>query len=207
MNYNYITKNLHYYFLSHFYRFFSKKDKVFGIGLNKTGTTSLNIFMRNFDYFSSWSTPSVDKCKLMLSNETVLYKEAERFDLHEDWPWPMVYKKIFFKYPNSKFILTLRDTPEQWFNSLKNTSSKHGNSQHKKLFYNTDDVKDADKDRLIELYLNHESEVVQFFNENGADQLLVFKTSEENKESKICEFLGLDNINNYKYPCGNVGKY
>jgi sulfotransferase family protein len=207
MKYNYITKNLHYYVLCHFYKYYSKKNKVFGIGLNKTGTTSLNIFLRNFDYFSSWSTPPVEKCKLLLTNDAALYKEAEKFDLHEDWPWPMVYKKIASQYPSSKFILTLRDSPEEWFNSLQNTSAKHGRSQHKKLFYGTDDLGKMDKGPLIDFYLNHEADVITFFNEKGQDRLLIIKTSDKNKESKICAFLDLSNTNGYEYPYGNIGKY
>ena len=44
---------------------------------------------------------------------------AEAF---QDVPFslPNIYKKLYILYPNAKFILTIRDSAEQWYSSLIN---------------------------------------------------------------------------------------
>ena len=202
---NKIKKHLHYHVFSHLYRFYSSKEKVFGIGLNKTGTSSLGHFFELLGYYHSWETYSAEKILKMLNDKKIMIKEANRFDMHEDWPWAKLYKDLSVLYKGARFILTLRDTPEQWFNSLINTSINHGPNKTNKIFYGKDLIKKEDKQKMIDIYNKHKDNVITFFNDT--DRLLVLNTSDCEKEKKICKFLNIPTKTCYKYPHSNKGKY
>jgi len=204
----YFLKHFHNLFLKYFYEFYSKKQKVFGIGLNKTGTSSLGAYFERLGYYHSFETYSSRKLNRFLKDENYLFKEASRFDMHEDWPWAFVYEKIFYRFSDAKFILTLRETPEKWFNSLLNTTIRHGPNPQNLIFYGSEAIKPEMKKRLIEQYNNHTKKVINFFeNNNAMDKLLILKTNDIDKEEKICSFLGIQFNPKIKYPHMNKGVY
>ena len=206
-NKRYFLKHLHNIFLKYFYKYYSTKPKVFGIGLNKTGTSSLGKYFEILGYSHSFETYSEKKLKRFLMDDNYLFREADRFDMHEDWPWPFVYKKIFFKYPDAKFILTLRENPEKWFYSLLNTTKKHGPSAVKKLFYKSDSITEDMKERLIKQYNNHLKEVEDFFNKNGKDRLYILHLNDNKKENNLCDFLEMPSKKSIQFPHAHKGKY
>lgn len=98
-----------------------KKNKIFCIGLNKTGTTSLERALVDLGYkpgdqvrgellIDSWIkrdfNPIIDLCKT-----------AEFF---QDAPFsfPFTFAHLDMAFPDSKFILTVRSDPEQWYKSI-----------------------------------------------------------------------------------------
>src|SRR5690554_2768849 len=106
--------------------FKNTKPKIFCIGRNKTGTTSLEAALNELgykmgdqssgealleDYKNRNWKPIVDFCKT-----------AEAF---QDVPfsWPYTWLILHFHFPEAKFILTIRDE-EQWYNSLVRFHSK-----------------------------------------------------------------------------------
>lgn len=201
---NYFKKHFHNQILKYFWKHLSYKSKVFGIGLNKTATSSLGKYFEDLNYYHSSETYTAEKCNRFLNDKNFLYKEVDRFDMHEDWPWPFVYQDLFFKYPNSKFILTLRESPEKWFNSLKNTSDYFAPSQTKKIFYGHSIITEDLKDTLIAQYKNHKKQVLNFFDSNKAnDRLYVLNVNNNNKEIEISEFLGIPFDPTIKYPHKN----
>jgi len=67
--------------------------KIFGIGLNKTGTTTLGQCGKILGYRCT-------SCSRGLLEDVVLRKDFTRvkdavseYDLFEDWPWPVVVKE------------------------------------------------------------------------------------------------------------------
>lgn len=201
---NYFKKHFHNQILKYFWKNLSSKNKVFGIGLNKTATSSLGKYFEDLNYYHSFETYTPEKCNKLLNNKALLYREVNRFDMHEDWPWPFVYQDLFFKYPNSKFILTLRESPEKWFNSLKNTSDNFGPSGTNKIFYGHSLITEDLKDILIRQYENHKKEVISFFNSNKANnRLYVLNVSNNKKEKEISKFLGIPFDAKIKFPNKN----
>lgn len=92
------------------------KTKVFGIGLSKTGTTSLAralevLGYRTRDYLGVTRYTAGDLSSINL-------KEIDANDAFTDTPIPSFYKQLDKHYPNSKFILTTRDM-EGWLRSCK----------------------------------------------------------------------------------------
>lgn len=100
------------------------QPKVFGIGLNKTGTTTLNQCGRILGYqCAPYSHDLIQKVHRS-SDLNLLFKYAEPFDLFEDWPWPLYFQQLDQRFPGSKFILTRRSSPDKWLESLKKHSMR-----------------------------------------------------------------------------------
>ena len=95
------------------------RAKVFGIGLNRTGTTTLGKCLKTLGYkHTSCNALTLLTCKCGDFNR--LNTLVNSRDSFEDWPYPLFYKYLDEKFPGSKFILTTRKSPEIWLQSLKN---------------------------------------------------------------------------------------
>ena len=94
----------------------SSQSKVFGIGLSKTGTTSLARALEILGYntrdylgvtrYSPGDLTSID------------LDEVNANDAFTDTPIPSFYRELDKMYPGSKFILTVRDM-DGWLKSCK----------------------------------------------------------------------------------------
>jgi hypothetical protein len=93
-----------------------KSSKIFCIGFQKTGTSSLDKALRILGYRVCGSYGIYDPSHV--------YEEAfeliNKFDAFQDMPWPILYKELDERCPDSKFILTLRPT-DSWISSMTNT--------------------------------------------------------------------------------------
>ena len=73
-----------------------KPAKVIGIGLPKTGTTSLGYCFRRFGY--KHRTFDMDLALQVKRNQLDgVLKEAEKYEAFEDWPWFAIYKELEHK--------------------------------------------------------------------------------------------------------------
>lgn len=101
-------------------------NKIFGIGENKTGTTSLGVALNvlGCGQMAAWpqSKHIINGFRSsytdMFSQMNVVCRMYRHFN---DFPWNILdlYQMLDKRFINSKFILTVRD-PECWFKSLKN---------------------------------------------------------------------------------------
>ena len=127
----------------------------------------------------------------------------ERFYAASDLPIPLLYKELDRAYPNSKFILTMRDEVD-WLRSVRDHFSydknpyRSGwdiypftNKLHEIMYGRTD----FDVITFLERYRRHTAEVIEYF-KNRAGDLLVMK---EHDWPKLCEFLGKP-IPDVEYP-------
>ena len=92
-----------------------RTGKIFGIGYPKTGSTSLALaltYLRYQHVFHDYTSPLIDKC---------VRGDVSPLKFLDFQAYINVFPKEFFLYdqafPNSKFILTTRDT-ESWFRSI-----------------------------------------------------------------------------------------
>jgi len=100
--------------MNHYHK--KKKSKIFGIGLNRTGTTSLQYALEILGY--KVAPYNIEIIKAYLKQDwKLLDKLINSFDAFQDWPWPLMYKTLDKKYPNSKFILTTRSNVDIWLKS------------------------------------------------------------------------------------------
>lgn len=97
-----------------------KPRKVFGIGLPKTGTTTLGAMLRQLGYaHAPYDTALIGA--VAEGDMAALRRHLDRYDTFEDWPWPAVYKEADAACPDSAFVLTLRKDVGTWLRS----SQKH----------------------------------------------------------------------------------
>jgi len=107
-------------------REFSKKPKgqnVIAIGLNKTGTSSLNKDLVNLGYNlfpeligHQYLFPDVYRGDF---HSTISSIENPRYNFHQDLPTslPNVYKKIFKHRPDDIYVLTVRESEDKFVSS------------------------------------------------------------------------------------------
>ena len=172
--------------------------KIFGIGLNKTGTSSLGRALGALGFKRRIGCHLESLRNLKNGNLDPVFDLIDKNDCFEDWPWPLMYRKLYEKYPDAKFILTTRKSPEIWYESLCKHSIRKGPTEHRKLVYGHDMPHDF-KDHHIRFYLDHNKEVIDFFKENDRNKLLVACWENGDGWEKICEFLDKD-IPNKPFP-------
>ena len=193
-------------------------DKVFCIGFNKTGTTSLEKALTTFG-FSLGNQPAAEMLITEYMEEK--YDRIIRFchtaDAFQDAPFslPGLYKVLDKEFPKSKFILTVRDSDEQWYNSLIKFHTKlyssdknripneedlsnalyryKGLSLETKKIYGYPEVPLYDENKYREYYNNHNKSVREYFRNRDKD-LLVLNVAENGSYKKLADFLGVTNL-------------
>ena len=188
------------------------KTKIFCIGRNKTGTTSLHHAMKSLGYITGNQLYAETLHDQWLQDDlSDLLKYCHTAQFFQDVPFSLPnYFKIFdAHFPNSKFILTVRDSPEQWYESLTRFHSKLWgvNGQlptvhdlqntsyvtkgfawevNKKLYGDTESP--YDRTTLLEAYSRHNEEVISHF-ASRPEQLLVLNVSDESAPYELTSFL------------------
>lgn len=173
------------------------KTKIFCIGFHKTGTTSLTEALKILGYKVTgpngvWD-PNISRNVYSITNKLI-----KKYDAFQDNPWPIIYKELDKKYPNSKFILTIRD-PEDWIKS----QVKHfgyEDSPMRKWIYGVGHPKGNEK-IYLNRYKNHNQEVIDYF-KNRPEDFLILDFSKGDGWEKLCSFLNKD-IPNIPFPHTN----
>jgi hypothetical protein len=165
--------------------------KVFGIGLNKTGTSTLAACFQKLGYRHL----SVRRDLLQAFREGRLdevFAEVDQYDAFEDWPYPLMYRELEDRYgPDAKFILTIRKTPMTWLRSLERHSMYTPPKAHcRKLAYGFN-YPHYSRTHHLRFYERHNGEVQAYFMAKGAsDRLLVMCWEDGDGWEKLCGFLG-----------------
>lgn len=190
--------------------------KYFCIGRNKTGTTSLAKAFKDLNFIVGYQRKAevlTDKYYFKSDYKKIIdyCKSAEVF---QDVPfsYPETYKYLDTAYPGSKFILTIRDDAEQWYQSITRFSAKrfgrNGNVPtvedlknatyiRKGYMYNTvrlhgtPDNDPYNKEIMIKHYDDHNKQVLDYFSDRP-DDLLVINLSEPTAFSKFTDFINID---------------
>jgi hypothetical protein len=117
-----ISIGIHKYPKTHSTRESDKYNKIFCIGSGKTGTTSLEKLLTQFGFIMG-NQPAAE----VLSRDWLLKRDARRIidycytaEAFQDAPFgfPDLYKILDEHFPNSKFILSVRNNADEWFASL-----------------------------------------------------------------------------------------
>ena len=162
----------------------NRTPKIFGIGLHKTGTTTLARMMERMGYMNY----GFDRYFMRLmfeGNFDPVWSWIAPWQSFQDIPWPLFYRELDQKYPGSKFILTLRDE-EKWWNSLVNHFGGRITEANHLIFGFADVV--GHKEEVLKMYRNHNREVQEYFADRPDDLLVV--NWEDQGISEVCHFLG-----------------
>lgn len=192
------------------------KKKIFCIGLNKTGTTSLKVEMG----YQGIVVGNQRKAELLFDDWVKRdFKKLKRYcytaQFFQDAPFSYPYTFIALDqfFPGSKFILTVRNSPEQWYSSLARFHGKiwgNGNIPptaedlknapyiYKGFAYHArmhalpvTDENPYDKDILIDYYRTLNKNVKDYFRHRPED-LLVINLAKKGDYARFCKFLGVE---------------
>ena len=155
-----------------------KATKVIGIGLPKTGTTSLGYCFRRFGF--KHRTFDMDLAyQVKRNNLAPAIEEARKFEAFEDWPWFEIYRELDQTFPNSKFILTRRKNAETYVASLKGHHEREGIRKEgfvKPYYWDVVhgvEPADWDYEKSAQRYERHNREVLEYFGHRVNKDLLV----------------------------------
>lgn len=170
------------------------KRFVFGIGLSKTGTTTLNEALMGLGYRALHQSP-------------IARTDAASGHYALDWPWWMsgydaatdlttaaVFSDLHKMFPNARFIYTSRDK-EKWLDSCrrhfteartdrKKSASSQTNSALSRAFYGTPTF---DRDLFLAAYERHEAAVHSTF--EAQPGFLSWGLTEDPRWEPLCDFL------------------
>ncbi len=185
--------------------------KVFGIGLNKTGTTSLGEALNALgiktihypfkkDIFHEL-TQGIYRLSILNSYQGIV-----------DTPVAPYYAQLDREYPGSKFILTLRE-PESWLRSIEAhwPVMRQWCERDPQFGRFTDFISAAvygcigfHRDRFLYAYETHERNARDYFRDRPED-FLVLDICQNQGWEPICDFLGLM-VPERPFPHSNRGK-
>jgi hypothetical protein len=191
------------------------KPKIFCVGCNKTGTTSLEKVFRDLGYQVGEQLKAErmleDWAKRDFSNIITYCRSAQVF---QDVPFSLLdtFKVMDQAFPKSRFILTVRDSAEQWYSSLIRfhgkmwangrvppTSDDLKNAMYiykgrpweaNRMLFNTPEDNPYEKNTLLAFYEKHNADVLEYF-KGRPDDLLVLNVSKPGEYQRFCQFLGI----------------
>jgi hypothetical protein len=190
-----------------------EQSKIFCIGLNKTGTRSLRELFRNLDY----RIGDLAIGELLLDAWKVRQFEpiiwlACTADFFKDIPFscPDTYQALDRHFKSAKFILTVRDSAEQWCRSLTRYHSKITGGDRvptladlsnypyrypgwmaraMKLIYEVSDDDPYEPTHLMNFYEKYNHSVVEYFRDKS-DRLLLVNLASDDSIQRIFKFIG-----------------
>ncbi len=145
-----------------------------------------------------------------------LFAYCHTADAFQDFPFMIfdLVKSLDAEFPNSKFILTVRNNSDQWFNSLVNFHSKLFSSNKglppsseelaaskyiyqgyvlkmAKLFWDYPEVPLYSREEYITRYENYNKEVRRYFGGRYSD-FIEINVSKEGDFGRLLEFLDVE---------------
>ena len=166
------------------------EPKIFGVGLSKTGTTSLYAALTILGYRAG-TFRDMRKIKLTewvkgdFSHDYLM-----DFDAVTDLPISFYFRELDARYPGSKFILTVRDV-ESWLVSIERQFTakpdpKRFSRDTRMIAYG---FSVFNREAFARRFGDHNREVREHFHDRP-DQLLVVDFFQGDGWEEICEFLG-----------------
>lgn len=168
----------------------TQKTKVFGLGLSKTGTTSLAraldiLGYRTRDYLGVTRYIAGDLASISL-------EEINTNDAFTDTPIPSFYKQLDKQYPGSKFILTTRDM-DGWLKSCKKQFTERivarQNEATSQLHTDLYGCFAFNQEKYASGYTRHVNSVLDYFKNRPGDLLVVDICGGQENWVKLCTFL------------------
>lgn len=190
-------------------------DKIFCIGRNKTGTTSLMWAFADLGY----AVGDQRQAELLTDRHYFqrdflpIINYCETAQVFQDVPfsYPFLFVLLDQCFPGSKFVLSVRDSPEQWYRSItrfhgkmwgtagapptadqlrKASYVREGFAYNTVKVHGTSDADPYEKEAMIGHYLRHNEEVQDYFRFRPHD-LLVVNLAEQHAYRRFVEFLGV----------------
>jgi hypothetical protein len=188
------------------------EPKIFCVGKNKTGTTSLEKALAEFGY----KMGDQAKGELLIKdyrnhNWESIISFCHTAEAFQDSPfgWPFTWLILHKEFPNARFILTVRDA-DDWYRSLTSSHAKlftdgkriptkedllNAEYRYKgymwevnRIISETPEHDIYNKQILVNGYNRHNDNIRQYF--KGNPNFLEIDVSQPDSYKKLCTFLG-----------------
>lgn len=168
--------------------------KVFCIGLGRTGTTTFAACMRRLgSRHLGWDGGNAgmrrDLGLLAAIDERAFLGYLDRFDSADDYPVPLMYRRLAEFYPDARFVLTMRLSPERWAASVISEFNRKNFNEGENTWYEGDLSAPDRESRLLKRYEAHLSAVREFF--ASSPRFLEVCWERGDGWAELCGFLGL----------------
>lgn len=208
--------------------FFAQRPKIFCVGANKTGTTSIAEVFRSLGL----KVGNQAKAERLLRQWAVrdfrqLLAYCRTAEAFQDIPfsYPDTYRVLDQAFPGSKFILTVRNNADEWYESLvrfhtrllgKNRRPTADDLRQfdylwpgflweaQTLRYRADEHTLYDKALYTGCYEAHNQEIIDYFKDRPHD-LLVLNLADADAMERLLTFLGYP-YRGEKMPHANASK-
>jgi len=155
--------------------------KIFGIGLSKTGTSSLSRALEILG-FSCIHFPSS-------------LRQIEKYDASTDTPVALNFRQLDHRFPNSRFIFTPREKVE-WLSSCEQMWRRRQKLYDQDIFITgihraLYGGKQFDRKKWSSAYDRHDILVRQYFKGRPKDLLILNIFRVKNPWIPLCRFLGV----------------
>ncbi len=156
----------------------SYSSKVFCIGYNKTGTTSVGMSLAMLGYDNCSFNKKVWRNYYKSNRIVKILRYTARFDSFDDLPWlkEEMIPILDIAFPNSKFIYLTRDE-ESWKKSLHSWKFKVTNTY-------------PDIEKSFQDFKSHEKFVLEYFKNRPAQDFISLDVKDKQGFKKLADFLG-----------------
>ena len=189
------------------------EPKIFVIGFNRTGTTTIHSFFKKnglpaIHWNGNWMVSQFEQniaLKRPLLQDSYVYEHGEKTkikyeeitvfsDMTRDWTATDAkdfYKKLDTDYPGSKFILNVRDT-KSWIRSRRSLHKGSITKSHLKFYKLQNNEQGIRQLKKIwtSIHEQYHREVLQYFKARP-DDLLVFDINKDSPEKIVHFFDGV----------------
>lgn len=186
------------------------KGKIFCIGMDKTGTTSLHKALNILGLKSVHNICDKGDIKEIIINnnkyDRMLLFGIEEYDAYSDWSHRStshLFKEFDRQYPGSKFILTTRDL-EDWMISREKHVRRTPDLKELQKKYDYSHYWNMDKEAWRKEWLDLHEDALSYFKDRPEDLLVINICAGEGWE-KLCPFLGV-RIPKQPFPKENQAK-
>ncbi len=162
----------------------SPRPKVFCIGYSKTGTTTFDKCMRILGYDHLGFRPGLSRRVLEEGDTAEAFRLADAHESFDDWPWCAIYPEMDRRYPDARFVLTVRKDSAAWFDSFRAHAARAGLAEAWRL-------KAANPQACIAEYERH-NRVARVRFAARPEKLLVVCWEKGDGWKELCGFLGTD---------------
>ncbi|WP_417214742.1 sulfotransferase family protein [Bizionia sp.] len=171
------------------------KQKVFIIGFQKTGTTSLEHALEHLNYRVHGGDKNLMKFEDKEALKSYIQETLKTWDAVQDMPWPLFYKELYELYPDAKYILTIRDS-KKWIRSVVTYFASIRIPLHQKIYQVP--CAEGYESRYLEVYEKMNTEILAFF--KNKPNFLVMEMGVNFDYTTLCTFLNIETIPEDAFP-------
>ena len=167
------------------------KVRCIGVGISKTGTTSLGDALRLLGFRVEGYHPELLK-QCANGSRAAALEHAEDYEGFEDFPWPLLYEEMAERFPEARFVLTLRKDVSTWHRSVvAHVQRKPRSLWAWELVYGSADPV-VDRARYVDYYESHAERVRSFFQRRAPERLLTVCWEHGDGWDELCAYLGME---------------